>query len=148
MRHRTYRFTTLPNGKKSIATDLYGLDLLNTPLLNKGSSFSSTERETFGFLGLLPSHVSTIEEQQKRMVDEIQRKASPLEKFIVLSALQNRNETLFYKILYDNLEALMPVVYTPTVGQACQEFSHIFRKTKGLWITPDHRGKIESVLRN
>lgn len=145
---RDYRFEKQPDGTESIATDLHGLDLLNTPILNKGSSFSREERERFGLMGLLPSHVSTIEQQAKRMIDEIHRKRTPLEKFIVLSALQNRNETLFYKILYDHLEELMPVVYTPTVGEACQEFSHIFRKTRGLWITPDHRGNIPQVLKN
>ncbi|MCB0308724.1 MAG: NAD-dependent malic enzyme [Bdellovibrionales bacterium] len=143
-----YQLIKKNQSEHEVNTDLKGIDLLSRPLLNKGSAFTSEEREVFGLLGLLPSHISTIEEQSKRMYDEIIRKDRPLDQFIALNALQNRNEILFYKILYDHLVEFMPIVYTPTVGLACQEFSRIFRKVRGLWITPEHRGSISKVLKN
>lgn len=135
-------------GEHSLETSYTGADLLSRPLYNKGSSFTRDERKTFGLAGLLPSHVSTIEEQSTRMYEEIRRLESPLDQFIALNALQNRNEILFYKILFDHLEEFMPVVYTPTVGLACQQFSKIFTKVRGLWITPDDAGNIEALLKN
>jgi len=90
----------------------------------------------------------TIEQQARRFYDNILRKGDPLEKYIGLAALQDRNETLFYRVLLEHIEEFLPIVYTPTVGRACQEFSHIFRRARGLWITPEHRGRVHEVLGN
>jgi malic enzyme len=133
-------------GQKTVEVPLRGLALLRHPLYNKGTAFTREERATFGLEGLLPEAVSTIEQQARRVHGNIVRKEDPLERYVGLAALQDRNETLFYRVLVDHLEELLPVVYTPTVGQACQEFSRIFRRGRGLWITPGHRGRIEQVL--
>lgn len=125
-----------------------GSDLLNTPLLNKGSAFDAKERKRFDLEGLLPTHVSTLEEQVERMYREIKRKQDPLQQHIGLISLQNRNEVLFYRLLHDHLAEFMPVIYTPTVGKACQEFSQIHRRMRALWITPEHKGNIKKVLQN
>src|SRR4029450_3744440 len=94
----------------------------------------------------LPSAVSSLEQQVRRMYASIVRKADPLEQYIGLAALQERNETLFYRLLLDNLEEFMPIVYTPTVGLACQEYSRIFRRGRGISITPGHRGRIAGLV--
>jgi len=124
-----------------------GAQLLRHPLYTKGTAFSAEERTAFGLEGLLPHHTSTLAEQEHRVCDNIARKREPLEKFIGLAALQDRNEHLFYRVLVNHLEEFLPIVYTPTVGRACQEFSHIFRRGRGIWITPEHRGRIADVLR-
>jgi malate dehydrogenase (oxaloacetate-decarboxylating) len=123
-----------------------GQALLRHPIYNKGTAFSREERAAFGLEGLLPDAVSTIDQQAARAIRNIQRKADPLEQYIGLAALQDRNEVLYHRVLLDNLEALLPIVYTPTVGLACQRYSHIFRRARGLWITPGHRGRIRQVL--
>ena len=125
-----------------------GSHLLSEPMYNKGSAFTPTERRAFGLEGLLPAGVNTIEQQAARVLENLARKADPLETYIGLASLQDRNEHLFYRVLCDHLEAFLPIVYTPTVGRACQEFSHIFRRARGLWITPEHRGRIDAVLGN
>jgi hypothetical protein len=126
----------------------HGQALLRDPMLNQGSAFGAAERRAFGLDGLLPCHVSTLEEQSRRAYDNIARKTDVLEKYVGLAALQDRNERLFHRVLADHLEELLPIVYTPTVGRACQEFSHIFRRARGLWITPGQRGRIHEVLGN
>jgi malic enzyme len=122
--------------------------LLRQPLYSKGTAFDAEERRAFGLEGLLPDAVSTMERQAKRVLENLARKSDPLEKYIGLAALQDRNEHLFYRVLLDHLEEFLPIVYTPTVGRACQDFSHIFRRGRGLWITPAHRGRIAEVLGN
>jgi malate dehydrogenase (oxaloacetate-decarboxylating) len=123
-----------------------GARLLSHPLYTKTTAFSQEERVAFGLEGLLPHRVSTMEQQARRAYENIRRKTDALERYIGLAALQDRNEHLFYRVLLDHLEEFMPIVYTPTVGRACQEFSHIFRRARGLWITPEHRGRIADVL--
>ncbi len=125
-----------------------GTRLLRHPMYTKGTAFTEEEREAFGLEGLLPHAVSTIEQQERRVYANISRKADELEKFIGLASLQDRNEHLFYRVLVDHIEEFLPIVYTPVVGRACQEFSHIFRRARGLWITPGHRGRIYEVLGN
>ena len=125
-----------------------GRSLLEEPLLNKGSAFPAEERVALGLSGLLPSHVSTIEQQVARTLDQLDQKTTDLEKHIYLGGLHDRNETLFYRLVLDHLEELVPIIYTPTVAEACRRWSHIFRRARGLYITPDDRGTVERVLRN
>jgi malic enzyme len=117
-------------------------------MYTKGTAFTIEEREALGLSGLLPHAVSSQDQQSQRVYANIVRKETPLERYIGLAALQDRNEYLFYRVLLDHLEEFLPIVYTPTVGRACQEFSHIFRRARGLWITPAHRGRIKDVLGN
>jgi len=125
-----------------------GVDLLHDPVLNKGTAFTEAERDRLGLRGLLPARVSTQEGQVARVLENIRRKTSDIEKYIFLISLQDRNENLFYRVVMENVEEMMPLIYTPTVGQACQEFGHIFRRPRGLYITHKDRGRIRHLLRN
>ncbi len=143
-----YRLKHDRDGRPRIEVTYRGQRLLRHPMFTKGTAFTHEERAALGLEGLLPHAVSTIEQQQDRVYRNILRNEDPLERYIGLAALQDRNETLFYRVLVDHIEEFLPIVYTPTVGKACQEFSHIFRRARGLWITPEHRGRIEEVLAN
>jgi malate dehydrogenase (oxaloacetate-decarboxylating)(NADP+) len=125
-----------------------GLDLLHDPKLNKGTAFTEAERDLLGLHGLLPAHTQTQSEQINRVLDNLRRKSTDLERYIFLLALLDRNETLFYRVMIDNVEEMLPLIYTPTVGQACQEYSHIFRRARGLFISAQDRGRVAEVLSN
>ena len=125
-----------------------GFALLRDPALNKGTAFTLEEREALGLKGFLPPRVHTMEEQVHRVLGNLRRKPNDLEKYIYLTSLQDRNKTLFYRILLDNIEEMMPLVYTPTVGQACIEYGSIFRRPRGIFITAEDKGGIADILRN
>ena len=125
----------------------HGSALLRFPLFNKGTGFTREERRRFDLEGSLPSRHNDIETQAERSYRTIMFNEDPVGRHIGLAALQDRNEHLYYKVLSDHLEEMMPIVYTPTVGKASQYFSRVFRRGRGIWITPDYRGRIEEVLR-
>jgi len=124
------------------------MDLLDTPLLNKGTAFTDEERTQFGLHGLLPPHVETLEEQVLRAYEAYARKDDDLERHIYLRALQDNNEVLFYRLVLEHIEEMTPIVYTPTVALACQQFSHIYRRPRGMFIGYPQRDSIVQLLRN
>lgn len=123
-----------------------GIDLIRDPLLNKGTAFSHREREEFGLHGLLPSAVLDIDLQAQKVYRSIHAETTAMEKYLGMMALQDRNEQLFYRVLVGHLDEFMPIVYTPTVAQATSNFSQVFRRARGVWITPDFRGHVKDVL--
>jgi malate dehydrogenase (oxaloacetate-decarboxylating)(NADP+) len=127
---------------------LEGDALLQDPRLNKGTAFTETERDALRLRGLLPPRILSLAEQEERILQNFHGKSSPIEQYIYLTGLQDRNETLFYRVLVDHLAEMMPVIYTPTVGEACQTFGHIFRRPRGLYVTSADRGRVRSLLRN
>jgi len=125
-----------------------GHSLLHDPTLNKGTAFTEAERDALGLRGLLPPRVQTQDDQVARVLENLRKKPNPLERYIFLLSLQDRNETLFYRVLQDHIEEMMPLIYTPTVGLACQLYGHIFRRPRGLFISAADRGRVAEVLRN
>ena len=126
-----------------------GVKLLQSPNLNKGTPlFTEEEREAFGLGGLLPPRIFSQEDQVARVLGNLDRKQNDLERYIFMVALQERNESLFYRVVMDNIERLMPILYTPTVGQACQLYGHIWRRPRGLFVTAQDRGRMAKILRN
>jgi len=125
-----------------------GMSMLRDPLLNKGTAFTHRERAKLGLRGLLPPHVHTQAEQMQRSLAHLRSLPTPLEKFINLNALHDRNEALFFRIVAEHPDEIMPLIYTPTVGLACEQFGHIFQRPRGLFIGADDRGQIAKVLRN
>ena len=127
---------------------LKGYRALYHPAFNKSTAFTREEREEFGLQGLLPYGMGTQQSQMDRVLKNLRRKGNDIEKFIFLASLHERNERLFYRTLMENIEEIMPLIYTPTVGQACREFAHIFRRPKGFYITPEDKGNIRKMLDN
>ena len=125
-----------------------GSALLANPLLNKGTAFSEEERDALGLRGLLPPRVFTLEEQLTRVYANFKRQPEPVDKYVFLSLLQNRNETLFFKLLEAYPEEMIPIIYTPTVGQACLDYGTIFRSPRGMFISIRERGRIAEILRH
>jgi malate dehydrogenase (oxaloacetate-decarboxylating) len=124
------------------------MDLLNCQGLNNGTAFTEDERNALGLHGLLPPHVETLDEQVVRAYEAYQRKDDDLERHIYLRSVQDTNEVLFYRLLLDHLEEMTPMVYTPVVALACQQFSHIYRRPRGLFISYLLRDSIPALLRN
>jgi malate dehydrogenase (oxaloacetate-decarboxylating)(NADP+) len=133
------------NGEKAMPS---GLALLRDPALNRGTGFTEAERDKYKLRGFLPPHVHTQEEQAVRVLTRLRKLTDPLEKFVALNALHDRNESLFFRVLCDNIDEMQPLVYTPTVGLACQKFGHIFQRPRGLFIGANDRGRIAQLLRN
>lgn len=125
-----------------------GPNLLETPLLNKSSAFTREERLAFNLMGLLPPRYETIEEQVQRCYMQYQSFDSAINKHIYLRAIQDNNETLFYRLLQEHLDEMMPIIYTPTVGDACEQFSDIYRSSRGLFISYEDREHMDDILRN
>ncbi|MGQ9547906.1 MAG: NAD-dependent malic enzyme [Roseiflexus sp.] len=132
---------------RTVETDRTGHAMLNTPVLNKGSAWSEEERVEHGLLGLLPYHVSSIEEQLARVYRNYQQRTGDLDRYLYLTDLQDRNETLFYRLLLEHITEMMPIIYTPEVGVACQRYSQLFHRPRGLFIDYPHRDHIETMLR-
>lgn len=125
-----------------------GVDILHEPLLNKGTGFKLDERDALGLRGLVPPKVVSLDEQVTRVLENYNKKTDPLEKFVFLTALHDRNETLYYRVLIDNLMEMTPIVYTPVVGAACQNFGHIYRRTRGMYISLHDKGHIRNMFDN
>ncbi|HAW45298.1 MAG TPA: NAD-dependent malic enzyme [Sutterella sp.] len=126
----------------------FGLALIHNPLLNKGTAFSLVERHVLHLEGLLPPVVESLKEQSIRTIEHLRKLEKPIDKYVSLDTLHNTNETLYFRVLTDYIDELMPIVYTPTVGEACQKFSHIFQQARGLYITIKEAGRIEKLLDN
>lgn len=141
-----------PTPKHSRAQDdavtLRGIDLLHNAAQTKSTAFTPEERERYGLRGLLPANAGSMRTQLDRVLKNMRRKTSDIGKYIFLSALQDRNERLFYRLVIDNIREIMPLIYTPTVGQACKEFANIFRGEKGFYVTANDRGRIREILGN
>src|SRR4029434_2719933 len=125
-----------------------GVALLRDPLLNKGTAFTEQERDALGLRGLLPAHVLSLEQQAERVLSNLRHLPNDLEKYVALNALHDRNEALFFRVVCDNVDEIQPLIYTPTVGLACQRFGHIFQRPRGMFISINDRGRIADVLSN
>jgi malate dehydrogenase (oxaloacetate-decarboxylating) len=135
-------------GQRYMSVTDRGRSLLLNPFTNKGTAFPPQEREELGLSGLVPPATSTIQQQMDRTYENFKAKTGDLERFIYLTSLQDRNETLFYRLVLEHIEEMMPIIYTPVVGEACQRFSHIHRRARGLYITYEDRERIGSILAN
>ncbi len=135
-------------GEMYLPVTLRGRALLEQPLLNKGTAFTPAERDALGLRGMLPAHTSSMDEQLLRCREQYEEKGTDLERHIYLAALHDRNETLFFRFLLENLEELVPIVYTPTVAEACRHWSRIFRQARGIYVTPADRGRVADALRS
>ena len=140
--------TIQPKELKPNAQVPAGSALLETPMLNKGTAFSEDERRDLGLLGLLPFHSSTMDEQLARTYENYKSKQSDLDRYVFLTALQDRNETLFYRLVLEHITEMMPIIYTPTVGLGCQKYSHLFRRPRGLYISYPYQDEISTILNN
>src|SRR5215475_11969500 len=149
LKERKTMETLLKVNANSTAVDFpRGVALLRDPLLNKGTAFSEKERDALGLRGLLPAHLLSQEEQVARILTNLRRLPDDLEKYVALNALHDRNEALFFRVICDNIDEIQPLIYTPTVGLACQKFGDIFQRPRGLFISADDRGRVAKLMRN
>ena len=125
-----------------------GVRILHDPVRNKGTAFTDAERDKLGLRGLLPPRVHSMAEQELRVLGNVRAKPTDLERYLYLIALQDRNENLFYRVVMNHLEEMMPIIYTPTVGKACQEFQHIYRKPRGFYVSLQDKGRVKEILQN
>jgi malate dehydrogenase (oxaloacetate-decarboxylating)(NADP+) len=132
----------------SESKSLRGIDVLSNPTLNKGTGFTQKERKDLGLIGLLPAGIETIDQQVERVLGHLAQKPTDLERYIYLIGLQDRNETLFYKVVTSDPERFLPIVYDPTVAEACQKFAYIYRRSRGLYVSIREKGRVVEVLRN
>ena len=141
-----YSLKTDTSGHPYLEVALSDFNLIRDPFLNKGMAFDDAERHAFGLYGILPTHIASLDEQVTRSYNALLSKNSPLEKYIYMRDLQNSNETLFYRLMTQYIAEIMPIVYTPTVGAGCQQFSHVYRRPRGLFIAYPHRDRIDEIL--
>src|SRR5580698_3986160 len=132
--------------QQPLQVSLSGFNLINSPRLNKGTAFTDHERDEFKLHGLLPPHVGTLDEQIERRMEALHAQPNSFSKYSFLRDLQDTNETLFYALLEHHVEELLPIVYTPTVGEGCQRFSEIWRKPRGLFLSYPNKHRIETIL--
>jgi malate dehydrogenase (oxaloacetate-decarboxylating)(NADP+) len=125
-----------------------GVKILHDPVRNKGTAYTEAERDFLRLRGLLPPRVHTPAEQELRVLNNVRAKPTDLERYLYLVSLQDRNETLFYRVIMNHIEEMMPIIYTPTVGQACQEFQHIFRQPRGFYVSMQDLGRVKEILQN
>lgn len=125
-----------------------GVKILHDPVRNKGTAYTDAERDYLRLRGLLPPRVHSAAEQELRVLNNIREKATDLERYLYLVSLQDRNETLFYRVVMNHIEEMMPLIYTPTVGKACQEFQHIFRQSRGFYVSLQDLGQVREILQN
>jgi len=125
-----------------------GVKILHDPVRNKGTAYTDAERDALKLRGLLPPRVHSMAEQELRVLGNVREKATDLERYLYLVALQDRNENLFYRVIMNNLEEMMPIIYTPTVGKACQEFQHIYRTPRGFYVSMQDKGRIKEIMQN
>src|ERR1700744_3879643 len=137
---------SIPNWTSPIGTDLSGYDLINMPMLNKGTAFNDEERDLFRLHGLLPPHVGTRDDQVARRLKVLRAFKTDFERYAFLRDLQDTNETLFYALLVRNIEEMLPLVYTPTVGEGCQRFSEVWRKPRGVFLSYPNKHRIRQIL--
>src|SRR6185503_7758093 len=137
-----------PDFNGPIETSLSGIDLMNRPMLNKGTAFTDAERDMFGLHGLLPPYVGTLDQQVTRRLKVLRAFATDFERYAFLRELQDSNETLFYALVTGHLEEMLPLIYTPTVGEGCQRFSEIWRKPRGLFLSYPNKHRIREILAN
>ncbi len=133
---------------KSVSALHRGVKILHDPIRNKGTAFTYADRKALHLTGLLPPRVHSPAEQELRVLGNVRSKETDLARYLYLISLQDRNETLFYRVVMNNIEEMMPLIYTPTVGAACQEFQHIYRRPRGFYISSNERGHIKEVLHN
>ena len=127
---------------------LLGVKILHDPVCNKGTAFTEAERDALNLRGLLPARVHSMAEQELRVLGNVRAKPTDLERYLYLIALQDRNENLFYRVVMNNIEEMMPILYTPTVGKACEEFQHIYRKPRGFYVSLNDKGRVRDILKN
>jgi len=130
---------------ESIPEIYRGVKILHDPLRNKGTAFTEAEREALGLRGLLPPKVHSHADQELRVLGALRGKVTDLERYLYLMALQDRNETLFFRVVINHIEEMMPLIYTPTVGQACQEFGHLYQRPRGLYVSLEDRGRVKEL---